>query len=276
MDEIMDAATILGESSRLADGLRNLIYLRENNLEPNFAKIGREIGIHSRGYLADVLSGRRRLASRYDEKLVAYLQLRPLEAEVLRTLLKVERAKDYQEKKRLRATCSRLRKVLLAERMNAPVFDAPSLYCCVVLTAIQVLGGSASENQLIDYLGQEQKERIIAGIEELRDRRLLEPNSQKLVVLKNIVLFKDNDQGQTHRQFLRNAINEAAQNVECWAESPDKSCFQSFVISTTAADYLEAVKRIKFYMYEQMVALEKSTGDAIIQVNTQIFPHRLV
>lgn len=251
--------------------IRRLYERRRADRRRSIAWICRESGIPSKGYLGDVMAGRRRLMSKYAESLGSTLGLRGLDVEIFVALVALEDNPPRSAKLRLQARLNRYRKLadvkLVASRMPLP----PMSY--EVLSAFRLFGMYPSKADLLRYFGVRRRSDLdgalqalrVAGIIRLRSDRRWRLVEEK--VPQRVVPSPGDLVG-----FLGGSIEDARRKLGLWHADQDSSYFGSVLVSVRRADFGAFLDEMRDTMLSWQARLESEQADDIVRINIQSYP----
>lgn len=255
--------------------LRRFYELRKaENAKYSLAFLCRAAGIKSKGYLADVMNGRRKLNAEYWEDLAHAFGLDGLRSELFRMLLRLDAEEDQAQKKILHAEIASLRKSIAASDETLPERLRGMFFAFEVFCAFGLYKNAPTRDDLRDYFGRSMGVELDAALHLLTSSGLAELQGDRYKLLRDTVKFTDSEDGISHLNFLRLSIEDAMRKVDKWQPKKEVSYFESNMISVRAKDYAKELPRIKEAIRRMQTNLESSDADLILRFNVQVYPTR--
>lgn len=269
-----DHQTILLFAESSSEALYQLYkYFKSTNSKYSLSYICRRLELNSKGYLSDVIHGRRLLHRRHWKKVAEVFSLTAPFAELLEILFQIDMEKNSESLQELRALLNSKKKSLTFSREVLPDKLRGMFFAFDVFCAFGLFNNQPKKQQLRDYFGVERGLELEVALSILLTTGLIEKTEDdgyKLV--KNHIRFSDSEDGMSHLDFLKQSIEDARNQVERWKNKADQSIFASNIISVRRSDYLKTVERLKRELLEIQSNLESQEADMLIRFNIQVYP----
>ena len=266
---------LLSESGVMA--LKKLIAMKKAE-KSYFSKnyIAKKVGLKSRGYLSDVLSGRKKISARYVDPIVATLDLDPPEATYLRKklLLDTEFAKTPAVKSELEQELSTLSKNLQYETIGMDdVADIYSL-CLVYLSFFLRSDRTLSKKELMTMLPMVTAKKLEQAIAKLLQKELINRTGHQFQVNSNRTFsFANSDvQIEQELQYLEQSIEESRLNLPQLKYSREQVIFHSSLLTTDKVTFGQKIADFKNQLRTLQSDLETDKADSLIRFNLQVYP----
>jgi uncharacterized protein (TIGR02147 family) len=265
---------ILLEAQDSAEAFRQL-YQTAKNLDKRYSLsfMCRRLGLSSKGFLSDVMQGKRLLGHKYWDKVGQIFHLDPACHEILILLFSIDNEKDCDRKKLLtdelaiKRKALRYSKKILSSKLRGMFFSF-DVFC-----AFGLFHNEPSKEQLRQYFGVERGVELEVALNILLTTGLIEKTDHGTYRLTdNRIRFSDSEDGISHLDFLRESIEDARRSVETWKTRTDESIFASNIISVKRSDYLAALNKLKRDLLEIQSNLESQEADILIRFNIQVYP----
>ncbi len=265
---------ILCDATSAGSALREL-YERRKAVRDSFslAYMCRKTGA-SKGYISDVLRGRRKLNPSYWAAFVDLFQLQGASRGLFEILLKLERCKDVDERQQLEGEWQRLRKLARAHIKSFPhrargMFFALELFC-----AFGLFDNQPTLAQLKAYYGRARAVEVDEALRFLVGMDLIAFDGERYRLLQDHIGFLNHDEDDplSYQNYLRQGLDRAKTNVSRWCMQRDEAIFESTFLSVKNTEFQAAIAKIRQTMHEMQADLESSKADQLLLFNVQIFP----
>ncbi len=265
---------ILASASSGNEAIQDLLH-RCKSFDSKFSLsyVCRKLGLNSKGYLSDVMRGRRFLGEKYWESLANFLQLDPAYREIFYLLLRIDAERDTHEQMLLKQELEIKRKAagysekILSNKLRG-MFFAFDVFC-----AFGLFKNSPGKDDLRTYFGVQRGLEIDVALNILLALDLIEKTADGRYGIKNYnIRFSDSEDGLSHLDFLKESMEDARRNVDRWREKRDESIFSSYIISVKRSQYLKVVDQLRRNLLEIQSNLESDDADMLVRFNIQVFP----
>lgn len=246
----------------------------------SLARFCSHTGISSKGYLSDVLKGKRTLNMKYLEGVTKALNLTGASAEYLKALLERDLCNDPNTKKVWDRLIESLAKSFEVVETSAPIPKDTDLIEFEVFCAFGLFAGAPKRRDLVNYFGKTKAFEVDRALFRLEQRGWIEIISAKGAVEKqwrlvvSQIAFVDDKENMSHEDFLRQAIIAAADNVQKWYGDRETAHFESFIISVHDATFRKELSSFKDSLIAWQSKFEATDGNRLIRFNTQVYPIR--
>lgn len=240
----------------------------------SMAYLCRRAGMASKGYLADVMAGKRTLSLKYRDSLVMSLKLPHLCRRYLKILIDRDHARDEFE---LAERSENLRALAKALRFESGVLGdefRSRFFAFEVFAAFGLFENRPLESDLIHYFGRRQETQVREALNHLESAGLITREGDRSFLIQEKIIFDDSQGGFTHKDFLRMSFGDAAKSMELWFDRPEDSCFVSTIISVKQSEYREILQKFKSDLLQAQCEFESSDADQIVRFNVQVYPLR--
>ncbi len=265
---------ILLSADSSAEIVRRLYDLRKaENAKYSLAFLCRAAGIKSKGYLADVMNGRRKLNPDYWEGLAHGLGLDGLRSELFHLLLEHDVAEE-ESRADLATQIAAHRKAVAASDETMPERLRGMFFAFEVFCAFGLYKNQPTREELGSYFGRAMGVELDSALHLLISAGLAELNDGRYKLLRDTIKFVDSEDGISLQNFVRLSIESAMLEVDRWIPKSSESYYESNLISVRTADYLKELPRIKDTLRKIQTGLESSDADMILRFNIQVYPSR--
>lgn len=266
---------ILLTADASAEILRRFYELRKaDNAKYSLTFLCRAAGIKSKGYLADVMNGRRKLNAEYWEDLAHAFGLDGIRSELFRLLLRLDAAEEPAEKRELQPEIASHRKAIQAADETLPERLRGMFFAFEVFCAFGLYKNEPTRENLREYFGRSMGVELDAALHLLTSSGFAELAGERYKLLRQTVNFTDAEDGISHLNFLRLSIEDAMRKVEKLQPKKNVTLFESNMISVRAKDYIKELPRIKEAVRKLQTNLESGDADMILRFNVQVYPSR--
>lgn len=278
-NQIRDILLSATNSSEALLQIYQLRKLKQSTL--SLAKLCQLTGIKSKGYLSEVFAGKKLIGLDYFSRLASALNLVGIENECLRLLVEMDQTVDEKSKRTLKKKLAGLRKSLVLLESTDSQEKPFKLFEFEVYCAFGLFQGRPSRHDLLGFFGRERFQEIDRTLQSLKERSWIEPAETegaegplRWQLVRDQVLFANDKQNTNHREFLRQAISDAADNLEAWYGKREQAHFESFIISVKSEDYNRELQAFRERLLVLCSQLETTEGDQLVKINLQAYPLR--
>ncbi len=248
------------------------LYHEKKSQDPklSFAMICRKSGIPSKGFLSDLLKGKRRLTLAVAEKLGQGLGLSGTSLKVFTTIVALEETRSERQRKSLGAELANLRHALQIVSVATPLPDSTSLFTLEVFSSFGLIGKQVTRRQLTQFFGKHRWQEIDLALSDLKRAKLVEQiDDQYSLISPHVVLELS---PELKRQLLIESIEQSKQQTQRGAGERADCHFETVVISVNKTDYQATLEAFKDDLLRWQSRFECEKADALIRFNVQIYP----
>lgn len=264
---------ILAEASSASDAIHRLYQHRKTrNNKLSLAQICKFANISSRGYLSDIMNGRRTLHPKYLDGICRAFNIQGQGIEIMRLLLALERIKDSKSGERLQQQLNQIR-----SSFNYEYVDVNAKHD---LEEIDLLSSLAlfkdKQAPLIDELavvfGKEREvemRRIIGNL--LARGTLRQDEEQRIHLAKDKIWYTMDWRNEKHRNFSKRVLGEGLEKLHNENPASPDTTLYTIVISAKKDEYKTVIDRVREKLMEAAHELESPTPDCLLRLNVQIY-----
>jgi uncharacterized protein (TIGR02147 family) len=251
------------------------IYQLKKQLNRNlsYAFLAQRLAQKSRGYVADLVNGKRPVPKRLASPLVSALGLEPVAQEYFISLVAREHARSPEQESEWQNELDRLKKLISMNRTTesdvkfSDVYFTFELFC-----TISLFKNGCTRARLNEYFGPGREEVVETAVAQLLEAGSIEDRGGVLVQKdKHIKLFGENRLVEVVH-FLHESLRQTHSVLFKWFQRPKESFFDSTIISVRKADYEKYLPLLAKTMQKMKSDLENDEADQLIRFNVQIFP----
>jgi transcriptional regulator with XRE-family HTH domain len=250
-------------------------FMAELSRHYSLRAMARKLGVKSSGYIADVLSGRRRLSTKYLPNLMEALHLSAAGETVLKCLVKMEGSSE-EVARSLRQEISRQRRLLNVKYFQADEINESVFFACDLFGALSLFPHGADRATLVKLFKPAQRPLFDGAMALLLKNDVVQLKdgifSQKCQELN----FKTSGTKPSYAQLMKLTVSEGMDAINTWYADASRSCFASTSVSVKMADLPMKLEALRLGLERLYSDLEDPTGDATIKFNVQVFPHILL
>lgn len=272
MDEQIDEIrSILCTSPSSSTAIRRLYdRLKLEHPRTSLAQICKKAHMPSKGYLSDIMAGRRTLNQSYQESLGAALGLSGLSLKYFRLMVERDHERLDSRRAALGEEMASIKKSFGIAFSSQPLSVLSNSRALEIYCAFGLFGNRPRLAQLIDFFGQAQADLTASALEALLRDGLISQEGETLALKENHVIMTGSD--ESHKSFLREAIRDVAAKVDRWAQDKVDAHFESAVISVNRHQYRQLLQRLKSDFLQWQSEMETHEADTIVRFNVQIYP----
>lgn len=265
---------ILVSAQSPSEAVQRLFNLEKSrNLKFSLSLLSKRSGIGSRGYLSEIVRGKKNISPKKAEKIAKGLNLDSLEKECFQNLVLLAHSKKSSNKAELMAELELSRQALQISSMPMPSTALMKFFAFEVFCVFSLFKNEASQQQLANYFGIERKDDVVAAIAELQSWGLIKFRDEKFVVEKPFVLFHEGAAKNKHIEFLRYRLDDAKLHAAKWFSQPENALLISVMIAANSKHYQKWLEQTKSLLKKQMSKIETKRADTLLNFNVQIYPH---
>ena len=258
-------------TSRNSSELIAILFAEKKALAPktSLASVCLRAGIASRGYLNDVIKGRRTLNRKYTSGLCRALGLKGFPAEYLRVLLDLENELSERKRDSLMNRRELVRKILSTEQRKTLSSEIDHVFCFQLFAAFGLFNSRPTETQLLRLFPSDRRTKASQALDFLLKENCIQKIGETFAPTNDNFMFRSQD---WLRGFVRSTINEAQFGLEKWFDESEHSLFESSYFSADREKIREALPRLREAIEEFQAFVESSRADEVVQFSLQIFP----
>lgn len=271
-----EAAQSLVAQAESAQAAIRLLYEHYKALSPkaSLAFFCARAGVRSKGYLADVLSGRRKLNVKFAAGLAAAFALTGPAATAFKLLVELEdESLDAKARTALEERLKVLRRTLAVERAPLPAELARMAMAFEVYSAFGLFKNAPRHADLLRYFGERHARELDAALALLERHALIATDGDVFRARLNAIVFGAGG-GFDHLDFLRSSLRDAERQLKTWFPKRDEAYVESVILSVRRADYVKMLPLLRERMLEARTALDVEDADMLVRFNVQIYPVR--
>lgn len=265
---------VLFQSKTSAAALRQIYeILNRQDSTYSLSNICKRAGMPSKGYLSDVMKGRRILNKKYRAGLLRALHLSNEYARCINLLIQIDSEIDAKARKNLENDLHTARKTLKISRGNITPNHVGIFFAIEVFCAFGLFQNQPRRQDLSNYFKDVDDSKIGSALALLEQMGLvaLGPNKRYQVLTNHFVLGGDQT-NFSHVDFFKLALENAITNVDRWFFDKRRSYFVSSVLSVRKDIYEKRLAELRERMLLEQAELESEDANMIVRFNMQIFP----
>lgn len=265
---------VLSSANDSAQAIHDMVQIAKSfDQKVSLSYICRKLGLNSKGFLSDVMKGRRQIGQKYWPKLAEIFQLDPTYREIFFLLLSIDAEKDQKQLQLLREELAIKRKAanyserILSKKLRG-MFFAFDVFC-----AFGLFKNQPSREDLRSYFGVQRGLELDVALNILLSTDLIERLEDHSFRIKNHnIRFSDSEDSFSHLDFLKESIEDARRSVEQWKDRRQESIFSSYIISVKRQHYQKVVDKLRRDLLEIQSGLESEDADLLVRFNIQVYP----
>lgn len=246
---------------------------KEQNPRISLASICKKAGIPSKGYLADVMGGKRTLKEEYVLPLARAFSLEAAETKAFRILSQIEQCRFPADRANLEGKLASVRKLLRIHYRDELKQGLDTHTLVKLMAVFDLFREPPSLEQLQERMPQHPPQSVEAALGYMTGTGVAgrtENGGYKL--LRNQLVFRSADRTEARIQYFDRCLQDASKGVSEWISSPDVAYFESSFVSVKRDRYAKALQEIRSVFERLQSDLESPEADDVIQFNIQIFP----
>ena len=250
------------------------LYQQKKQGEHHFslAFIARECGV-SKGYVSDVMSGRRLLSKKHWLKFLSLFDLSPSMEYFFRLLLSRDSLKSLGEIQSISEEIEAQRKALSITKRVIPKKVRGLLYSFELLCAFGLFGNRPSKTQLREYYGAKKGVELDIALHLLKSKEFIDiAEDGHYYLLKEHIGFFDSEDGLTHKDFMKESIRNAISHVDEFHLKRDEAIYETAIISVKKDEYCSQLDAFRSQLHRMQTDMETGHADTLIRFNIQLFP----
>lgn len=266
-------ADLAARDAGAAEIVKSLFQERQKeNTKLSLATLCKKAHIPSKGLLADILSGRRKVPLRHAKNLGLALGLDHLESEYLAVLVQLEQEKQASEKQKLKLQLQTIEKSLKIAfvKESGPITKFP--FAFEVFCAFGLFEGKPTRSNLANFFGKTRFQEIDQALHNLERGNFIKRDGERFVMAGDQHVLFENSTAEDHLQFVKSSINDAAVRAEDHFSNKQSAFFESVVLSVRSNAYKKHLSELRQESLKWQSALETQDADMLVRYNIQIYP----
>jgi transcriptional regulator with XRE-family HTH domain len=242
--------------------------------ELSLAALAKAAGLASKGYLSEVLRGKRLPKPVTAEALARALGLTGVPLRYFGILAARAAEADASKAAALDAELAALVKALHVGVAPMPEASGLSGFAIEVYCAFGLFAGKPGRQDLVGYFGKSRAFDVDRALHELARGDFVVAHADHYTLREDTrhFAFDESKGGVAHLEFLRHAITAAAAAAEAWFPRKADSHFEAMILSVRRADYRVALQRLKADLLAWESGVETHDADTLIRFNVQVHP----
>jgi uncharacterized protein (TIGR02147 family) len=232
--------------------------------------------IASKGYLSDVIAGRRKLNAKYAKGLADAFDLDGLERKIFIYMAQKECEPSFFKRELLSKKIQALRDQLLSGVRDVPEnLQSPVLFTRV-FCSLGVFSGPPTRAEVVKLLSGENSDSVNSVIDVLISTGAVVETNKRLTVSSAEIRFGNGNGTEANIRYVEEFLSYSKAQARNWYSRKSESFFESSTLSVRKDRYLEALPKIKELIDQTLSGLEvASDADELIHFGIQIFPDGL-
>lgn len=262
---------ILCSASDSCSAIRSL-YQHHKKINPKFS-IGylcSKANIPSRGYLHDVMKGKRRLTPKYGPGLVKAFSLSKHAAKCFLLFIDFEAERSLEKREKILGALTLQKKIISSISNSTIGAEMDHLFCFKVFASFGLFQNKPTEIQIRKLFGQAMNTKVTVALTFLERENLIKRQSGKLVPNNQNYIF--GNENSWLQNYIKESLTHAHSNVDKWVGHSDDSIFVTNFISVNRRHYTASLKKLREFLEEFQTELESDDADEVIQFSIQTFP----
>lgn len=233
--------------------------------------------IASKGYLSDVIGGRRKLSARYARSLADAFDLEDTERKIFIYLVQKDDEPSFAKQRSLAKKIQALK-----DQLKSGIRDVPeNIHSHVLFTRIfcslSVFSSPPTKEQVVSLLKDENPDAVRGTIDLLIQSGAVVEVNNKLSVVSSEIRFGNGGDSDSNIRYIEEFLNFSKTQARNWYPKKNESFFESSMLSVRKDRYLELLPKIKEIIDQTLTGLEEaSDADELIHFGIQIFPDSLM
>jgi uncharacterized protein (TIGR02147 family) len=260
------------------EALRRLLtWYREQNSKYSYAWIAKQLGLSSKGHIADILSGRRVLVPRLWEPCLAMIGVKGFPLKYCRLLLEIEQSIDAGEDvdparyDQLQA----LRKSLQGEIHRASDRLVTHQLILQIHSVFGLYKNRPTRRELIQFFGRQHAIEVDHALQILISEGMvirLNDHYQLKDEARHVMVLGPQPELSKVLDFLKQGLDQSKLAMDTWATQRDLACFRSAHVSVRKAAYIKQLDSLRDEMLRMQNEMATEDGDMLIRIDFQIYP----
>ena len=262
------------ESVQTSGDAIKALYKFRNGKDKKFSLgfIAMAAGIPSRGYISDVMKGRRVLSKTYQDKIAKAFKLSGLKARFLALLIARDHAEKETSKRDLTSRLAKLTKALAIEGERMPKDFLEDPYVFDLFCVFGLCKQPATLAELAAYFPEAPVATINASLQLLKNHGYVNASGRGFSVGKQVVRFMGSDNDSDHVRFVKSSLKHESDRVGKYFNKDESSHFEALVVSMKSSELRQFIQRCRADIIQWQADLESDEADMILRMNVQIYP----
>ncbi len=270
-DWFYERRRILIEAHSATEALKTLFEARKSRFARfSLGVISKKTGA-SKGYLSDVLSGRRNLNARYWDSMAEVFGLEDSAKHLFVLLLKRDTEDQPTELQNLDAEINAYRKALGMSVQIMPKVQG-LFFALEVFVAFGLFKNQPMREDLRNYYGVSRSIELDYALHHLKSMHLIEERDGRFYLLKDHLNFLGSEDGLSFKDYLKESLLNALRQLDAWHERTDEAFIESTLLSVQRATLRGKLPEIRDAIHKMQADLESASADTMIHFNIQVFP----
>ncbi|SMF82795.1 TIGR02147 family protein [Pseudobacteriovorax antillogorgiicola] len=251
---------------------------RRRSQKYSYANLSRHLGLKSRSYISECLSGKKKLNQKHVKPLIELLGLPPSETEMLvkKTLLDIADL-NPNDRHRLSRDISSIEKSFSQSEIDFSALRNPRLSVLLSVSLYLFDDNRATLRQLVKLFGRDQYHEIELAIADLLRLGLWQSEGDYYKYPEaGAMPFRSNEYSrESEVSYLKETIEEAKQALQkTYRTQPESSIFQSHVLTVNRKQYQQLIDDMKQSISRMQSNIEVSGNetDSLVRFNVQVYP----
>jgi hypothetical protein len=267
---------LLLSSASAAEALGQIFQLKKtSNKHLSYAYIASKTGQKSRGYVGDLVNGKRQVPLKLAAPLAQALALEPAAQEFFVALVSKEHAADDAESKYWQTEIEKLKKLFKMHKALASDLTFSNLFFTFELfCAMSLFRDGCTYKKLLEHFGRDNEHAVKAALTQLYEMGAIAEENKILVQkIKHLNLISRNRLVDL-LGFLREGLSETSRVLYKWFQRPKETFFDATIISVKRSEYERKLPQLIKEIQKVKTELENDEADQLIRFNVQIYPLR--
>ncbi len=260
------------------EALRRLLtWNRQNNPKWSYAWIAKQLGLSSKGHIADIIGGRRLLVARLWEPCLLMLGLKGISLKYCRLLLEIEAS--ISDGKDVPAThyekLEGLRKTLQAQ-IHKTSDRLVSNHMILQLHAVFGLyRNRPKRRELIQFFGRQHVIEVDQALHILMSEGMVQRVNDQYQLndqARHVMVLGPQPELAKVLDFLKQGLDQSKAAMDQWATQADLACFRSAHVSVRKELYRKQLDSLRDEILRMQNEMATEDGDMLIRIDYQIYP----
>ena len=270
-NEIRQALRGSKDSSQAIKRLYELFKKKDGKF--SLAYFCQKAGLASKGYLSEVIAGKKTLNPLYAEGIAKAFDLKGVTASYLKVLTELDQATDekkIEKLKRKKVTLIKSLGVVTAATLSNSQQDI--FFAFQVYSVLGLFQNRTTFAALLEYFGKKNESKLRTTLDYLLDSKLLVQDGEYYAPNYEQVVFSAHQDKQAHFKFLNSCLDKSKAALDEWYSKKSEAYFESSLISVDRAHYQVLLPKIRAMADEMQSQLETPEADQVVLFGIQMFP----
>lgn len=270
----MEWQKIFLESKSSSEIIKNIyLFLKNKNQSYSLQYICLRSEIKSKGYLSDVMKGKRILNPKYNNGLLKTFKLRSKEKQVFELLLKIDQETNPLETPKLIKKLNALKKSYQTDtrKLSTRALSYADLivFASFGLSKKKLL----SFDEIKELCLESNRASLKNSVQNLIELGLIKKTKNSYSLTQNDVVYRgaDSDSVENQVQSIESAMNYISTKLPAKIKDQKKSYFESSVLSIKKSQLEDTIAQLRNYSETLIAECEVEEGDALLHFNLQVF-----